>query len=490
MNTRTLFSILLLASLLGMSACGTAGGEDPPAVPTCCNIDSPSCACFDPGGAWDPVPGQIQDVALDTLGTSGACTSYGGKPYYQMRLGFNSSASAELCSCLLAALAPYVDPETFKRDAWCSEAISYWHREAAIPYPTGFRNGTWLYDWQLPDTGALKLYYETEEATGGRGRWIAWSDLDYEDYQPGVNAPLPGSYILLRRYDETATPPEWTGHSHSIMIDELTVYRTALGAVDRMEVTIIEGNNGDRVTNTRVISDLLEVTPWENQFLDGHRKILGFGVDLDEAGDPIYDESRLHTVTTSSGRPMPEPPPDPSDLIWKTWYGPLVDPLTAFITTMRERGGPLVQTSTQVLPFNAIPDGRGVRWIIPTEIDEIAPQGFEVLIDLHTVHPVPLERLLFHWSGTEIPQGYRVLYAGANQEYLDAVVPAIPEDVVTFQQDGTAASPVPVRIGTEGANVRYLRLLFPEGSLLGVHALEELRFAHDWGPLEDTTETP
>ena len=294
----------------------------------------------------------------------------------------------------------------------------------------------------------------------------------------------------LRRYDETASPPRWTGHSHSILIDELTVYRTALGAVERMEATIIEGNDDDRVTNTRVIPDLPEVTPWERQFLGGHRKILGFGVDLDPSGDPIYDESRLHTVIPSNVRLMPEPPPDPSDLIWKTWYGPLVDPLAAFIQTMREKGGPLVQPSTQVLPFDAIPDGHGVRWILPTGIDEIAPQGFEVLIDLHAVHPVPLRRLLFHWTGTEIPQGYRVLHAGANQEYVDALLPAIPEGVVTFQQDGTAASPVPVRIGTEGANVRYLRLLFPEGSLLDVHALDELRFVHDWGPLEDTTETP
>ena len=491
MLTRNLLFAFLLAGLTLLGACGGGGGGDGlPTVPACCNVDSPTCGCFSHAGAWDPALGFIQDVARETLGTTASCVGDGGKPHYQMRYGFNDPDTAEVGSCLLAALTPYLDPDFLMRDAWCSEAISYWHREAAIPYATGFRNTGWFLDWQLPNTGALKLWYETEEASGGRGRWIEWQSLDYEDYQPGVTAPVPGSYILLRRYDDTVTPPAWRGHSHSIMIDELTVYRTLEGHVQRMEATILEGNNGAQVVDTRVVNDLLDVTPQGDLFEPGTRKIVGFGVDLDPSGDPIYDASRLHTVTVGSGRVIKDPPPDPSDLIWESWYGPLVEPLAAFAKTIREQQGPLVVSSTQMLDFSGIPDGNGHRWTFPADVDQVAPKGFEIRIDLHGVHPLPLKRLLFLWAGTEIPQGFRVLYAGADQEYVEALVPAIGEGAMKFRQDGVAVLPVPVQIGTEGAGVRYLRLLFPAGSLLGVSALEELCFVHDGGPLVDADEIP
>ena len=488
MSTRTLLPVFLVASLL--AACSSGGGEDDPDDPACCNLDSPSCDCFDPTGAWDPVPGPIQDVARDTLFTTEACVANGGKPYYQMRLGLNSRPSAQLFACALVDLAPWIPSELGEREAWCSEAISYWHREAGLPYPSGSRNGDWVLDWQRTNTGQMRTFYEVEEDSGGRGRWIHWSDLDYEDHQPGVNAPLPGSYVLLRVYDDTVTPGVWNGFSHSIMIDELTVYRTSDGAVDRMEATILEGNSGGQVIDTRVIPDLLDVTPWGTQFLPSSRKILGFGVDLDASGEPIYDETRLHHVLVGSGRTMPARPPDPSDLIWKSWYGPLIDPLVAFARAVRDKGGPLVLPSTQMLPFDQVPDGNGRRWLIPENVDELAPQGFEVLIDLHGVHPVPVLRVLLHWSGTELPQGYRVLYAGENQEYVDAVVPAIPAGAMTFGQDGMAAMPVPVSLGTAGANIRSLRLLFPAGSLAGVRALEDRRLVHDPGPDQAAEENP
>ena len=482
---------LLLPVLLVSAACGGGGGgELPEAWSDCCNSDSPLCPGFDPTGAWDPSPGIIQDVALSTLDTACSCVADGGKPFYQMRLGLNSPDSAQVFACALVDLAAYIPAGFGVREAWCSEAISYWHREAQIPYPTGYRNSTWLLDWQLTNTGAIKLFYETEESIGGRGRWLHWDEVDYSDYQPGITVPVPGSYVLIRNYDDTTSPPSWAGNSHSMMIDEMTVYVTAFGEVDRIEATILEGNSGARVRNTRVIDDLRDVTPAGDDFL-GSRKILGFGVDLDASGQPVYDTSRLHVVTVSAGRPFPERIPDPSDLWWKAWCGPLVPEIAAYARLVRENQGARVLSSVKEIPLHGVPDGLHTRWTFPEDVDQQAPQGFEVEIDLLDVHPLSVARLFLLWSGTELPQGYRVLYADGTREYRDAFVPDLEEGAMTFTQDGRAAMPVPVSLGTEGALVRYVKLSFPPGSLRGVKALEDLRFEFVWGPgFEDAEKNP
>ncbi len=141
--------------------------------------------------------------------------------------------------------------------------------------------------------------------------------------------------------------------------------------------------------------------------------------------------------------------------------------------------------------MTGVPDGHGVRWTFPADVDEQAPNGFEMEIDLRDVHPISVRRVLLLWSGSELPQGYRVLYADGTREYRDAFVPGLDEGAMPFTKDGMAAMPVPVDLGTQGALVRYLKLVFPAGSLRNVQALEDLRFEFIWGEGgEDAAQNP
>jgi len=268
-------------------------------VAPCYHSDSPDCGCFDNTATWTPSGPWIQDIALDTVGTIVSCVVDGGKPFYQMRLGLDSTSSATALASMLDVLSG-IGMTMYEREAWCSETISYWHREAGIPYSTGYRRSEWHLDWQLTNTNAIRTFYMVEELLGaflffgGRGRWIDWYELDYSDLQPGINAPAPGSYVLIRRYDDSDAT--WNGKSHSMMIDEMTIHRNGFGDVVEVEVSLLEGNAGApaQVLAESSLEDLIAYTPAGSEWLSNGRKILGFGVDLDRHGDPIYDPSRLH----------------------------------------------------------------------------------------------------------------------------------------------------------------------------------------------------
>ena len=162
---------------------------------SCYQPDAPDCPCFDDSNAWDPSGTYIQDVAIQTVGTKESCPcpgtpgcdwmigrddpfANGGKPYYQMVLGANSSFSA-LMKAWLMSLDAFFTPYYEAREAWCSETISYWHRETGIPYPGGYKCG-WHCDWLNQNVGELKTWYTTE-GDGGRGRWMEPCDVDYDN---------------------------------------------------------------------------------------------------------------------------------------------------------------------------------------------------------------------------------------------------------------------------------------------------------------------
>lgn len=471
----------LLAVWLGVGACGGGGGAEHLG---CCNGDSPSCACFDDTGSWDPSSiGYLQDIARETLGTHDSCETHGGKPYYQMRLGLNSPESAQLFACALQEASSFIDPEFALRDDWCSEAISYWHREASLPYVGGYRGSEWVLDWQLDTTDQLETFYRTEESRiAGRGRWIHWTELDYSDFRPGINAPVPGSYILIRKLKANG---DWDGGSHSMMVDEMTIYQTLAGEVDQVHITILEGNWIQEVIDTKVVDDIRDHTIAGSSTINGGRKIRGFGVDLDASGTPIYDPDRLHVVYLDEARLLPPPPPDPSDLIWETHLEPLIPELAGFADNLDKHQGPGVSTSPPGIGLTGIPNGVSTRWTFPEDLAQIAPEGFEVTIDLRAEHPLRLTSLLFQWTGSALPQGYQVRHAGQDGTYRDAHVPQIGKDGMLFRPDGFAAMPIPVVLENGGAFVRTVRVVFPPGSLDGVKTLEELRFRFDYGPRGD-----
>jgi hypothetical protein len=466
-------TLLFTCVLLATAACG--GGNGVVVVFPCCNTDGPFCPSFAHGGAWDPGVDWIQDVASSTLGTVESLAANGGKPYYQMRLGCNGIPEAHYLACQLDIVGPL--PDSLVREAWCSEAISYWHREAEVPYVRGYGNSRWLWDWRLTSTYGLQLWYETEEANAGRGRWIDWSDWDYANFEPGVNAPVPGAYVLIRGWDAVNG---FDGNSHSMMVDEMTVYRTVAGDVTRVEVTILEGNSSNMVTDARTILDVYDVTPWGTQDVNADgRRIRGFGVDLDASGDPIYDPTRLHYVVSNLPVPQQGPPPNVPDLLWEQTYAPLVPVLVSFARNLGP--GPVVQSSAPGLAFAGLPDGLGVAWVVPANVDQIAPQGFDIDVDLRTVHPLDVDAVELRWGGA-LPQGYGLQWAGANQVYQDATVPALTERNVPIGADGLAASGIPIPLGQAPQAVRYLRLRFPPGTFRGRTVLHELRLLHDWGP--------
>jgi len=345
------------------------------------------------------------------------------------------------------------------REAWCSEAVSYWHREAGIPYPGGYRNSTSILDWRLDTTYAIQTFYEAEELFGGRGRWIDWDDLDYNDFQPGENAPVPGAYVLIRRYD----PDQgiWNGGSHSMMIDEMTVYRTLSGRVTRVEVTILEGNSGDKVRDDRVLEDLLELTPAGSEWIGTDRKIVGFGVDLDSRGRPVYTRGKLRWVTVPEIRLSRRKYPRVHDPVWEGHFAAVAVELARYAKLVRR--GPTVKG--QGFDPRGIPDGKKA-WTFPTE-------GGAAEVDLLSVHPLPIKGLILVWEGY-IPTGVEVEWAGADRRFRTVPVPDLKEF-----RDFQGAFPFPVIFGKSGVKVRYVRIRLPAQGRKAV--LRELRFVYDWG---------
>lgn len=437
----------------------------------CCIGDNPGCLCFVDTGAWDPSGPDIQAIAHDTVGTRESCLPNGGKPYYQMQLGIDDRSLAQMLGCAYESLDDLyriIGLTIFSlvpRSAWCSEAVSYWHREAGIPYPTGYRNSTFFLDWKLNTTYAIQTFYETEESAGGRGRWINWDELDYGDFRPGENAPVPGAYVLIRKYD--AEEEGWIrSGSHSMMIDEMTVYLDPPGRVMRVEATILEGNAGNKVRADRVLEDILSLTPAGDKWIPGQRKILGFGIDLDARGNPIYTRSKLRWVRARKRTSIDVKHPAVRDPIWESQFAPLVRELAKYSKIVRH--GPKVRG--EGFRPKGIPDGR-LKWIFPE-------RGAAVEIDLLAVHPLPIKGLILSWEGY-IPRGIQVEWAGADRRFREVQVPELAELSGAFR--GTF--PFPIVFGKTGVKVRYVRIHLPsQGRKV---TLAELRFVYDWGPWED-----
>jgi len=295
---------------------------------------------------------------------------------------------------------------------------------------------------------------------GGRGRWIEWSDLDYSDFQPGINAPAPGSYVLIRKYDDsTAT---WDGKSHSMMIDEMTVYQNGFGEVVEVEVTLLEGNAGSpaQVLSVSSLDDLIAYTPGGSEWLSNNRKILGFGVDLDARGTPLYDPGRLHYERDLLIAAAPFKPFPTKDPLWLRVYAPLVDELVEYAT--KTSGGPIVNGPKSVIGDGGIPDGRSMAWAFGPELDHMHPNGFEIEVDLLRDHPLMIEGVVLAWEGAR-PTGYSVLYA-ADGESTQVATP-LEHSLLQLLSQREEPSSVPIRFGDgeQGARVRTIRLHFPPG---------------------------
>lgn len=455
---------------------------------SCCLTDSPECGCFNDSGAWDPAGVWIQDVALETLGTRESCRIDGGKPYYQMRRGYNDRDTAQSFACSTAEMAERYGASLFAPDlpeAWCSEAVSYWHREARIPYETGYRNSSWHFHWRAENTNAIQSFYQVEEATGGRGRWIDWNEINYDDLRPGENAPVPGAYVRISRWD--AATNSWRGHSHSLIVNEMVIHEDADGEVARVEVSLIEGNAGNAVTAANVYPDILDLTPGGSSYLSSSRKIRGFGIDLGTNGAPIYDPDKLHRVQSAKKRPFSDRILQAKDPLWEEYYAPRVDKLIEY--AKRAANGPKVSASICELGIFNVPDGHKQAWVFPAGFAERELNQVQVTLDLLEEHPLPIHGVELDWS--KPPSGkYFVQWAGPDRHFEDAKLFPVRKGLDQCENETEKAAEVIAHFSEKGTGVRYVRFSFAPGAFAHQAILKDLRFRYDWGPDPDAKDNP
>jgi len=495
-----------LSVVLGLLAAGSAPGW------AVCDYqpDAPDCLCFDPTGAWDAggpsatLP--IQSVALDTLGTRESCHTAPpvdddcGKPYYQLTLGMNTVAGALTASYVLSEAAT---PTFTHRQEWCSETVSYWHREAGIPYTLGYRN-TWHEDWRNFSVPQMRTWYEQEEeAAGGRGRWIRSGEVDYEAAEPGVTLPTPGAYMAISCLHPNPTArwcdPADIDRNHSLMVDEVWIHRDGHGDVFRVEATFLEGNSGRRVKNSRRLDDIFSLTTRGSQWfdygngLDGVAdtaddwgvKIYGFGIALDAAGNPVYDAARLHYVDhPEMRRVLARARPPAADEPWNTFYVSIRDRLTAYTGALRANGGPGITCSAGEVKTEKSPNGAGEQWFFPESLQD---QEVTVEFDFLNKNPRKIYGLTLFWDAAFVPSGYKVYFGPDKEHYTQAAV----ADLSGLQppQDST---PIPVRAVLPAAltDVRFVKFVFPQDTFSLDATLTEMIVDTDHGPSEDASEVP
>jgi hypothetical protein len=497
---KNLFALTSAVFVLIISSIALAVCTDQP--------DAPDCVCFDSTGDWDAGgPGAtlpIQEVALDTLGTKESCHTAApvdddcGKPYYQLTLGMNTVAGALTASYVLSEGGSTSFPS---RQEWCSETVSYWHREAGIPYTLGYRNA-WHEDWRNYSVPQMRTWYEQEEENDDRGRWIESGEVDYGIATLGVTLPTPGAYMAIMCMNPNPSAswcdPAVIDRNHSLMVDEMWIHRDGEGKVFRVEATFLEGNSGRQVKNSRRLDDLLSLTTRGSQWFsynngsdglagtadDWGVKIYGFGIALDASGNAIYDNGRLHYVdhpymrrVMASARPV-------VDTTWNTFYISIADKLTTYTNALRAHGGPVITCSADEVKAEKAPNGQGESWIFPQSLKD---KEVVVEFDFLNKNPLKIHGLMLLWNAGFIPSNYRVFYGPDKEHYLEASL----LDLAGLQPpQGSTPIPEMVNFPTGQTNIRFVKFVFPQQTFTQMATLTEMIVNYDHGPSEDTSEVP
>ncbi len=473
-----------------------------PARAHCSLTGLPACGCYVAGGAW-PLPEDVGDListARKSLPAQTSCLQHRGLPYWQIQLQMDDPVWAHFVADLTSS--PFFPPpitDSFKAQAWCTETVAFWHREAQLPRSLGYFTLWWLSTY-VQNARQLRLWYETEESPGllalfgyeGRGRWIGGSELDYDDFIPGVNGPCPGAYQAWEAYNSGTAVWE-DSCFHSQVVDSMVIYRfgNAAGPVQRIDLRVVEGNasggsfvdiNGTSVARGKVRSDrwYYNVMDWTSLGDSSQscgltrRKIRGWGIDLDADGNPLCDAGKIHTVVIfsliSHNQPSGTDEPEYQTVNQVIQYFGASNGASKSVTT----NASAIQTGG-ALPTPTTP------WTIPQGPLNMDPSYIQV--DLLAEHPLPVRGIVVDWKDGYCPLQYQVWWAGQNQQIHTATV-SLPTGQVPPM--GTTRIPIPTAFGPAPSYpVRYLRLVFNNAFLMRSYQITGLHYLFDFGTDDD-----
>jgi hypothetical protein len=433
------------------------------------------------------VPGALTEVARQTVGTQSSCVTdsngnwVGGKPFWQMCNGVNSPEVANL----LGLLEDIGWISYSNRVFWCSEAVSYWHKEASIPYPGGYAVTDDMAGWCITNTLSLANWYMAQQASGGRGRWVDATTITYDDFRPGINAPCPGAFVAINKCVISGGTVTWdTQKYHSLIVDDMKVYKDINHKVFKVELDFIEGNSGFKVKENTSFDgddDVLPYTPQGSKWIGTNKKIYGFGVDLDSRGNPIMSKPvKVVDYGMIMAPPRVIPITKKVDDAWEKSYRHLVASLAKYWKLLRAKGGISATTTNPKLSYRSLPTGK-TPWIVPAN----PKSDYEIVLDLQDVHPHTARRLLACFDGA-IPAGFKASFASADKKFK--TIPIQPTLKKNPEKIPGLPIPLSFKLTGDGAGVRfrYLKLMFPKGILRKPLKITELAFAPDEGPAKDT----
>jgi hypothetical protein len=451
-----------------------------PARATCVQNDLPDCTCDFLAGEWplSAVVGDVIATAMPTVGTTSSCLKHGGQPYWQVQLQVDDPVVAHLLAHLVGWLGGSGLPG---RQAWCTETVAFWHREARVPYSRGYE--TFWHPSPFVDSARdLQEWYKTEELLDdipllpdGRGHWIDGTELDYADFIPGVNGPCPGAYQEWEAYNPVTRA--WSGAClHSQVVDSVVIYR--LGAVDgpiqKVDVRVVDGNiktgsmndvKGDtlvdqaRIRSNKWYRDVIQYTALGSDATACNVttlwKIRGWGIDEYSSGLSRCDPDKIETVVSLLIRGYPAPTgPD-------TTGNATTNQLVSYGTLLGQQGGPQVSSnSTLVQTGGALPSETS-PWTIPPAPHPVDPVDIDV--DLRAQHPYPMRGVTIEWKDGFAPRQFEVWWAGQN---LQIHTRSVTMGTGAPPPPPGALLPMPVPFAPSPTYpVRYLKLRIPNTSL-------------------------
>lgn len=481
---RVLLLVISMVTLIASSSARTRWD--------CIPEDGPDCECYQDGvEGCEPVGcdwpltnplGNLLGTADLTVGTRSCCQRHWGQSYWQILLQVSVPWA---CETVITEDPEIRNKSATNPEAWCSETVAFWALEAGVPYAWGY------YTQGIGDAvghhrssfvsygGEMRRWYLAEEVRPGlkRGRWIDARELDYANFEPGVNGPCPGAYQQIYKMNRGFLVVPWNeGSGHSQMIDSMVVYRlnASDGPVQRIDVKMIEGNidfpdpsDYSRIIDTRWYYNIIDFTPLGTDSLgNGNKKIRGWGINLNPDGTVYCDSSRLENVVIHTI--IEYPPPQPPDTTDNAYVAAMVN---YFSTT----GGTVDVTtnSTTVLTGGALPNESN-SWIIPPPPHPEDPVCIEV--DLKAEYPDSVEAVTIEWLD-EIPREFTIMWAGSDATFqsspvtLPTTAPTVPSGtVIPYTVMFTPGIP------DTGYSIQYVRLCIPQSALTRTFQINKFHY--------------